>query len=593
MRIASLLLIVTACVPLHGVAQSVSGIVVEQGSGTPVSGAMVLLVDSAGTRVDQALTDAAGRFVVNALAPGTHWIEVERIGYPQWLSDPFRATAPATSLNVEVPSEPISLEGIDVSGERRCEAMPETGAATALVWEEAKKALVAEVHTRVTGAYLYQLLRYERALDRDARNVLDEQVIRSGSMRAAFTSYPIEQLTIHGFVQPADDTMRVHYAPDAEALLSDAFLNSHCFGLRKGEEGRIGLTFEPHPGTSRSEIEGVLWLNAATSELERVDFLYRYVLQDPEVGEPGGEVAFTRLPNGAWIVQHWAIRMPDLVSIPRGRIRRHGYKEVGGITRAVTDTTGRVILHAEFATVSGVVTDSTGTGPPPAPVVVEIRGTDREAVTEADGFVLLSGLEEGRYRLAVRHPLLADWGVVSPAVVVADGRLGEVAHVRLRVPTTADVLAAACGGAPRSVGTAAFLGRVTAPGGGPLDEMSVVASWPLASGYEPPAIAAPAGPEGTRDQTWTMGREGAFVTATTTTGRRGLFLLCDVPGGSRLRITVRGPSSDEAVLTDSFLVDAEARAVVETLIVSVGLSSRPPSPPTPPPPPATAHRRRG
>lgn len=570
MRIASLLLIVAACVPLHGMAQSVSGIVVEQGSGTPVSGAMVLLVDSAGTRVDQALTDAVGRFVVNAHAPGIHRIEVERIGYPQWFAAPFRATDLGTSLTVEVPSEPISLEGIDVSAERRCEAMPETGAATARVWEEAKKALAAEVHTRETGTYLYQLLRYERALDRDARNVLDEQVIGSGYMRAAFTSYPIEQLTTHGFVRTADDTMRVHYAPDAEALLSEAFLDSHCFGLREGEGGRIGLTFEPLPGTRRSEIEGVLWLDAATSELERVDFLYRYLIQDPEVGKPGGEVAFTRLPNGAWIVLHWAIRMPDLVLIPRGRIRRQGYKEVGGITRAVTDTTGRVILHAEFATISGVVNDSTGTGPPPAPVVVEIWGTDSEAVTEADGFVLLSGLEEGRYQLAVQHPLLADWGVGSPAEVAADGRLGEVAHVRLRVPTTADVLVAACGGAPRSVGTAAFLGRITAPGGAPLDEMSVVASWPRASGYEPPAIAAPTGPEGTRDQTWRMGGEGAFVTATTTTERRGLFLLCDVPRGSRLRITVRGPSGDEPALTKSFFVDAGTGAVVETLIVPVG-----------------------
>ena len=363
--------------------------------------------------------------------------------------------------------------------------------------------------------------------------------------------------------------MRVHYAPDAEALLSDAFRDSHCFGVREGEGGRIGLTFEPHPGTRRSEIEGVLWLNAATSELEQVEFLYRYRLQDREVGRPGGEVAFTRLPNGTWIVRQWAIRMPLLEQIPRGRLRRAGYREEGGITWAITDANRSPILHAEFASISGVVTDSTGTGPPPAPVVVEVREAGLQAVTEEDGSVLLAGLEEGRHALAVRHPFLADWGVASPPEVEVDGRFGEVAHARLRVPTTADVLAAACGGTPRPTGTAAFLGRITSPGAVPLDGMSVVVTWPRASGYTVPVIAAPPGTQATEEQTWRTGRDGVFATATTTTGRRGLFLLCDVPGGSRLRVAVSGPLNAEPVLTETFLVDAGARAVVETLIVQV------------------------
>ena len=570
LRIASLLLIVAASVPVLGTAQSVTGTVVEQGRGNPVPGAMVLLVDGSGTRVDRALADAAGRFALHARASGLHHVEVERIGYADWVTDPFRATAAGTVLTVEVPFEAISLEGIDVSGEHRCEAIQEGGAGVVRVWEEARKALATEVYTREAGTYRYRLLRFERSLDRNARNVLRETVTRSGYMRAAFTSYPIEQLATHGFVQPADDTMRVHYAPDAEALLSDAFLDSHCFGLREGEGGRIGLTFEPLPGARRSEIEGVLWLNAATSELEELEFLYLYLLKDPEVGEPGGEVAFTRLPNGAWIVREWAIRMPDLELVPGGRIRRLGYKEVGGTTWAIVDANGMPVLHAQLATISGVVTDSTGTGPPPAPVVVEVRGAPREAATEADGSVLLAGLKEGRHELAVRHPLLADWGVPSPAEVAADGRLGEVAHARLRVPTAADVLAASCGGAPRPEGTAAFLGRIAAPDGTPLEELSVVASWPQTVGYTPPPIAAPDGPDGTQDQTWTIGRDGTYVTATTTTGKRGLFLLCDVPGGSRLSVAVKGPPNDEPVLTETILIDAGAGAVLETLIVPVG-----------------------
>ena len=530
---------------------------------------MVILVDSSGTPVDRVLTDAAGGFVVNADAPGLHHIEVERIGYADWLTDPFQATISDTFITIEIPFVPVSLQGIDVSGEQRCRGGPETGAATARVWEEARKALAAEVHTRESENYRYRLRRFERELDRSGRIVLGESIAESGYKRAAFVSFPIEQLATRGFVQSADDTMRVHYAPDAEALLSEIFLDSHCFGVREGEGGRIGLTFEPLPGASRSDIEGVLWLDAATSELERLEFLYRYVLQDREVGEPGGEVVFTRLPNGAWIVRDWKIRMPEIMQVHRGRLRRTGYREEGGTTWVVEDAAGRTLVHARFATVFGAVSDSVGTGPPPTPVVVEVPGTGVRAFTEADGSFLLAGLEAGRHELAVPHPLLAEWGLAAPTQTAVEGGLGEAAHARLRVPTAADVLAASCGGAPRPEGTVAFLGRVASAGGAPLDAMRVEASWPLGSGYTPPATAAPAGVAGVREGSWIIARDGTFVTAATTTGRRGLFLLCDVPHGTRLRVDVKGPPNDETVLSETFVVDAVAGAVLETLSIDV------------------------
>ena len=569
MRVTCLLLIVTAFVPLCGVAQPVAGIVLEKGARTPVPGAMVLLFDSAGTRVDRTLTNAAGRFVVNAPAPGLHQITVERIGYADWSTDPFRPEAVRSLLTVEMPFEAITLKGLDVSGGRRCEARPEEGGATALVWEEARKALATEAYTREAGLYRYTLRRYKRDLDRNAENVLGEKIATAKHMRAAFFSSPIEELTTRGFVQPTDSIQK-YYAPDAETLLSDAFLDTHCFGLREGDGGRIGLTFQPLPDRRVSEIKGVLWLNAATWELERLEFLYVNLLPDSEVGKPGGEVAFTRLPNGAWIVREWAIRGPNLEQVARGRLRRIGYTEEAGVTWAITNPVGRAILHAESASISGVVTDSTGIGPPPDPVVVQVPGTGKQAITEEDGSFLLAGLEEGWHPLVVQPPLHASWGLASPVEVEAEGRLGEVAHVRLRVPTVAEARIASCGGAPRPGRTTAFLGRITAPGGAPMDQMTVVASWALATGYTAPAIAAPSEPKGTRDQTWKIDRDGGSVTATTTTDWRGLFLLCDVPGGSHLRFAVRGPTDTEPVLTETFFVKAGARTMVKRLTVPVG-----------------------
>ena len=56
--------------PLRAEAQPVLGIVVEEGTGRPVMGAMVMLFDEGGDRVDRMLTNVAGRFALDARAPG-------------------------------------------------------------------------------------------------------------------------------------------------------------------------------------------------------------------------------------------------------------------------------------------------------------------------------------------------------------------------------------------------------------------------------------------------------------------------------------------------------------------------------------------
>ena len=565
MRIARLIPLLAALLPLRAAAQPVIGAVVEEGTDTPVAGAMVILFDSAGTQVDRVLSNATGKFLLQASDPGSHYITVERIGYANWTTGFFE---PGTGelMTIQVPVEAIPLEGLDVSSGRQCEVRPEEGRATARVWEEVRKALTAEEYTRQASLYRYTLIRFERTLDRDAKEILHEDTTITENLPAAFQSLPVEYLASEGFVQ-AEDSTTVYYAPDAGALISDAFLDTHCFGLREGEEGRIGLIFRPAEGREVPDIGGVLWVNAETSELERMEFVYLNLIRSRELGEPGGEVAFTRLPDGAWIVRDWRIRMPHLAPARGGRIWRSAYREEGGIAWAITDWRGRTILHARSATISGVVTDSAGTGPPPEPVVVETVGTRHQTIVEDDGSFLLSALREGQHRLRVQRPLLSTWGIASPHEAVAEGRPGEVTHVRMRTPTLADALEASCGGAPRPEGTVPFLGRITTMNGTPRDEVTVEARWPRAWGYTAAAIAAPRGPEGTPEPVWTTGREGAFVTATTTTGWRGLFLLCDVPAGSRLRVSVSGPADDDPVLRTTFFVPPGQSTVVESLVL--------------------------
>ena len=214
MRSACLILLVMALAPLRGAAQPVVGIVVEEGTGAPIHGAMVILFDSTGAQVAKTLSNVAGRFLVRAAHPGLHYIRVERIGYADWTTDRFNSQPGSEPLTIRVPVRVVRLQGLVVSAGRRCEVRPEEGNATARVWEEVRKALAA-----------------------------------------------------------------------------DAFLDTHCFGLREGEDGEedmIGLVFRPVEGREVPEIGGVLWLDAETSELERLEFAYLNLGRSREIGEPGG-----------------------------------------------------------------------------------------------------------------------------------------------------------------------------------------------------------------------------------------------------------------------------------------------------------------
>jgi len=101
--------------------------------------------------------------------------------------------------------------------------------------------------------------------------------------------------------------------PDEAVLLSDGFAATHCFRSvrHRNRPGQIGVAFEPAPKRKRSDIQGVLWLDEASSELREIRFqfvnagiLSRF--------EPGGFTRFHRMPSGAWIVSEWQLRMPQL-----------------------------------------------------------------------------------------------------------------------------------------------------------------------------------------------------------------------------------------------------------------------------------------
>src|SRR3990172_5426032 len=74
---------------------------------------------------------------------------------------------------------------------------------------------------------------------------------------------PGEELVSRGYVVTGPRDTVDYYAPDAEVLLGDGFVNTHCFNVRDGgneHPGLVGLVFEPVPTRTLPDVEGVLWI---------------------------------------------------------------------------------------------------------------------------------------------------------------------------------------------------------------------------------------------------------------------------------------------------------------------------------------------
>jgi hypothetical protein len=277
------------------------------------------------------------------------------------------------------------LEAIVVRGGARCEVRPQEGRDAAVVWAEARKALQAAAASR--EAYRFGARTYVRRLDPHSRAVLaDTSRTLQRTSGPLWVSVPVERLAEKGFMELEGDTA-VFYAPDAAALLSDAFVDHHCVRVQAGEAGLIGLAFEPVPGRRVPDIRGTMWLDRATAELRRMEYQYTGLRGRRPSDEAGGTLDFRKLPDGAWIVSRWRIRVPllapDLPRAPSGlpgetprsltslaeadRWRTMGLREEGGEITSIATRAGVAIAAEPTRLVASVVADSTRSTPPPAP----------------------------------------------------------------------------------------------------------------------------------------------------------------------------------------------------------------------------------
>lgn len=444
---------------IPGQAQVVRGHIVDATAGVGVGGALVTLVSPDGGDEERVITRVGdGFFLLNAPIVGEYRLRADRIGYAATYSALFFLAAGDTFVvSMEANVEPVSLAGIEAEAERRCRVRPEEGLAVSRVWEEARKALAANVWTQEQGAYEYEMLRITRDMDPRGRTVIGEDRVHIRSRgQASFLSRPADSLVNAGFARFSDD-MSQFWAPDAAVLLSSPFLDAHCLRVRTGDgaaSGLIGLEFEPTRNRGVPDIAGTVWLDPSTGEIRWVDFRYRHLglTRELERTSPGGRVDFARLPNGAWIVSSWHVRMflprvTDVVSVFR-IVTLEGIREERGKVLRVLGDEGVVYRGDLGYRVAGVVLDTLGVGLPNARVFIE--GSGAEAATDAMGRFELAHLEPAEYVLQFGHPYLDQlWFRPRPEKVRVRESDQEPVEVQFRAPPLERVFDQICDGKER------------------------------------------------------------------------------------------------------------------------------------------------
>jgi hypothetical protein len=338
--LAPLLLVAPAASPGSAAAQTVRGRVIDAAGSGPVSGAVVILYDSAGTRLRGGLTGPDGLFALRTPGPGTYRLRAEMIGRRSVESGALAVVADPPFQTLELPFEPIRLSTLDVNAARRCSLKDEITGATHVVWEEVQKALRGEWVTREQEMYRFVITKTRRRLNRNASQVLEEgSYLLSSINNNPFSSLAPDVLARDGYVRVDEQSRFWVYGPNTDVLLSPSFVATHCLALRRGEDhpGEIGLAFEPAPGRGLPDIEGTLWLDETTAELRTLEFTYRNIPRQLYPGRRSGFAEFQRLPGGAWIIRRWWLRAP----VPAARGRGTEVDEAGG-----------EVMHIEPITVS-------------------------------------------------------------------------------------------------------------------------------------------------------------------------------------------------------------------------------------------------
>lgn len=234
----------------------------EDSLGVPIVGAIVRLFHDKSV-VSQGLTDESGRVVLRGRSAGTYRLSIARIGWTGLEPAPFALdSGQVLRLSLGMSSKRVLLPSIEVRSTSNCSAKGREGEVAAALWQEINKALTANLITERQGLVPLHLREFLRDVDLSGKP-LREWITTSRIIRGPpFASLAAASLVSTGFVFEQGDTA-VFAAPDASLLLSDQFIETHCFGSRESKSGLAALAFRPTSGRRVPDVSGTGPVGAA------------------------------------------------------------------------------------------------------------------------------------------------------------------------------------------------------------------------------------------------------------------------------------------------------------------------------------------
>lgn len=317
-----------------------TGILVSEGSGAPVDGAVVSLDGLDGVVVWETLSNASGAFNLPLPPAGTYRLRVARIGYDSWTSGPVRidSAPPSRPLRLEVPVRPIPLPELIVTEQNDCPTTPAERQRAFELYESVLPILASVSNTEDVGHLRMRIVRPIREWRRGQflYGYDTTAVVQSRSLYNASPGY----LATHGYAEAINDTLTTFYVPDGDALVSPGFLATHCLRMTEAEdEGTAGLAFDPRPGREVVDVSGILWIDTTANEPRELEFQYismrpflrRHLepslradiqsrFQRPRFARTriveslfGGWLRFGMIASDRWVIEDWRINRPILL----------------------------------------------------------------------------------------------------------------------------------------------------------------------------------------------------------------------------------------------------------------------------------------
>lgn len=316
-------LVVCALAPAAS-AQQVQGSVLLADSATPAASVIVEAVREGGGEPIRVLTGARGTFRLALPGAGTYRLRGLRVGYqPTTFAQLALGAGETRTVLWVLRGLAVNVAAIRVDSAEICGRNADEGEAVGSLLMQARTALAATLLSSPDGQSQASWKTFRVITDREGTPLTPVVVAAdSGSTDRPFRTVGIDRLESEGYVHAQGGRVEFR-SPDAEVLLSESFMASHCF-RRASEtvEGRdwVGVAFTPVPrarGTRSGlvDVRGVLWLERESAELRRLDFGYVGLPEAVAAAQPGGSVQFRRIPSGTWLVDRWTLRMPRAAAV--------------------------------------------------------------------------------------------------------------------------------------------------------------------------------------------------------------------------------------------------------------------------------------